>query len=197
MCDVVAWMTKQISHPVYVIVSTLEYRRLRDRLIEAERFSLAMEVSTKCGLDHSGVWGAAGFALLQAGDFSGAREKFSRCMKVSEILKLTRRHLYCMLILKVSFRLKKVESNTNRTTRSTWRRSLTSCRHRPCWPTSRYFSRYLHPPIGTILDSWDEFVALRFGIYEKMTLQICYVWNFDLNLYLVVESHLDKSPGVC
>ena len=45
-----------------------------------------MEVSTKCGLDPSGVWGAAGFALLQAGDFSGAREKFSRCMKVSELL---------------------------------------------------------------------------------------------------------------
>ena len=41
-----------------------------------------MEVSTKCGLDPSGVWGAAGFALLKAGDFTGAREKFSRCMKV-------------------------------------------------------------------------------------------------------------------
>ena len=61
-------------------------RRLRDRFIEDERLSLAMEVSTKCGLDPSGVWGAAGFALLQAGDFPGAREKFSRCMKVSEIL---------------------------------------------------------------------------------------------------------------
>lgn len=59
-------------------------RRLRDRFIEAERLSLAMEVSTKCGLDPSGVWGAAGFALLQAGDFPGAREKFSRCMKPEE-----------------------------------------------------------------------------------------------------------------
>jgi len=59
-------------------------RRLRDRFIEAERLSLAMEVSTKCGLDPSGVWGAAGFALLQAGDFPGAREKFARCMKAEE-----------------------------------------------------------------------------------------------------------------
>lgn len=59
-------------------------RRLRDRFIEDERLSLAMEVSTKCGLDPSGVWGAAGFALLQAGDFPGAREKFSRCMKIEE-----------------------------------------------------------------------------------------------------------------
>ena len=45
-----------------------------------------MEVSTKCGLDPSGVWGAAGFALLQAGDFPGAREKFARCMKVNDWL---------------------------------------------------------------------------------------------------------------
>ena len=59
-------------------------RRLRDRFIEAERLTLAMEVSTKCGLDPSGVWGAAAFSLLQAGDFPGAREKFSRCMKVKE-----------------------------------------------------------------------------------------------------------------
>ena len=41
-----------------------------------------MEVSTKCGLDPSGVWAAAGFAHLQAGDFATAREKFARCMKV-------------------------------------------------------------------------------------------------------------------
>lgn len=115
-------MNKQNNHPVYVTLSALEYRRLRDRFIEAERFSLAMEISTKCGLDHSGVWGAAGFALLQAGDFSGAREKFSRCMKVSEVLKFIHRHLYCLLILKVSFRLKKEENNSNRITRSIWRR---------------------------------------------------------------------------
>ena len=63
-------------------------RRLRDRFIEAERLSLAMEVSTKCGLDPSGVWGAAGFALLQAGDFPGAREKFARCMKVNDWIEL-------------------------------------------------------------------------------------------------------------
>lgn len=68
------------------------FRRLRDRFIEAERLSLAMEVSTKCGLDPSGVWGAAGFALLQAGDFPGAREKFARCMKVNDWLQLDFKH---------------------------------------------------------------------------------------------------------
>ena len=57
-------------------------RRLRDRFIEDERLKLAIEVSTKCGLDPSTVWAAAGLACLQAGDFAAARDKFSRCLKV-------------------------------------------------------------------------------------------------------------------
>lgn len=69
---------------IWSLLLFISCRRLRDRFIEAERLSLAMEVSTKCGLDPSGVWGAAGFALLQAGDFPGAREKFARCMKVND-----------------------------------------------------------------------------------------------------------------
>ncbi|XP_013400771.1 zinc finger FYVE domain-containing protein 26-like [Lingula anatina] len=56
-------------------------RRLRDKLIEDERLSLAMEISTKCGLDPAGVWAAWGKACLKTGDFQAAREKFSRCMK--------------------------------------------------------------------------------------------------------------------
>ncbi|KAL3872697.1 hypothetical protein ACJMK2_035906 [Sinanodonta woodiana] len=55
--------------------------RLRDKLIEDERLSLAMEVSTKCGLDPNGVWVAWGMSCLQSGDFPGAREKFSRCLR--------------------------------------------------------------------------------------------------------------------
>ncbi|XP_064623470.1 zinc finger FYVE domain-containing protein 26-like isoform X2 [Lineus longissimus] len=57
-------------------------RRLRDRLIEDERLSLAMEVSTKCGIDPSGVWAAWGIGCLQSGNYQEAREKFSRCLKV-------------------------------------------------------------------------------------------------------------------
>ncbi|GFR95860.1 zinc finger FYVE domain-containing protein 26-like, partial [Elysia marginata] len=56
-------------------------RRLRDKLIADERLSLAMEVSTKCGIDPAGVWSAMGFASLQLGDFIGARDKFSHCLK--------------------------------------------------------------------------------------------------------------------
>lgn len=56
-------------------------RKLRDRLMETERMALALEVSTKCGLETSGVFAAWGFALLRAGDWSSAREKFSHCLQ--------------------------------------------------------------------------------------------------------------------
>lgn len=59
------------------------YRRLRDKLIEEERWSLAMEVSTKCGIDAVGVWVSWGKACVRVGDYGAAREKFAKCFKVS------------------------------------------------------------------------------------------------------------------
>ncbi|XP_037550770.1 zinc finger FYVE domain-containing protein 26 [Nematolebias whitei] len=56
--------------------------RLRNQLLETEHYQLAVEVSTKSGLDPSGVWQAWALASLKARNLSGAREKFSRCMKV-------------------------------------------------------------------------------------------------------------------
>ena len=52
-----------------------------------------MEVSTKCGLDPTGVWVAMGMTCLQSGDFAGAREKFSKCLKVKymDLFKLQQR----------------------------------------------------------------------------------------------------------
>uniref|UniRef100_A0A8C6ZC05 Zinc finger FYVE domain-containing protein 26 n=1 Tax=Nothoprocta perdicaria TaxID=30464 RepID=A0A8C6ZC05_NOTPE len=55
--------------------------RLRNQLLEAEYYELAIEVSTKSGLDPSGAWHAWGMACLKAGNLSSAREKFSRCLK--------------------------------------------------------------------------------------------------------------------
>uniref|UniRef100_UPI00358E2D5C zinc finger FYVE domain-containing protein 26 n=1 Tax=Myxine glutinosa TaxID=7769 RepID=UPI00358E2D5C len=55
--------------------------RLRDRLIEDEHYQLAIEVSTKSGLDRGGVWSAWGMACLNAGFFAEAWEKFSRCLQ--------------------------------------------------------------------------------------------------------------------
>ncbi|XP_015206656.2 zinc finger FYVE domain-containing protein 26 isoform X1 [Lepisosteus oculatus] len=55
--------------------------RLRNQLLEAEYYQLAVEVSTKSALDPSGVWHAWGMATLKAGNLTVAREKFSRCLK--------------------------------------------------------------------------------------------------------------------
>ncbi|KAG7510729.1 zinc finger FYVE domain-containing protein 26 [Solea senegalensis] len=55
--------------------------RLRNQLLEAEYYQLAVEVSTKSGLDPGGVWQAWAMASLKGGNLFGAREKFSRCLK--------------------------------------------------------------------------------------------------------------------
>ncbi|XP_040916541.1 zinc finger FYVE domain-containing protein 26 isoform X2 [Toxotes jaculatrix] len=63
------------------ILETTAVTRLRNQLLEAEHYQLAVEVSTKSGLDPGGVWQAWGMASLKAGNLSGAREKFFRCLK--------------------------------------------------------------------------------------------------------------------
>nr|XP_023691726.1 zinc finger FYVE domain-containing protein 26 isoform X1 [Paramormyrops kingsleyae] len=55
--------------------------RLRNQLLEAEYYQLAVEVSTKSALDPGGVWHAWGIASLKAGSLTIAREKFARCLK--------------------------------------------------------------------------------------------------------------------
>ncbi|XP_062296068.1 zinc finger FYVE domain-containing protein 26 isoform X2 [Scomber scombrus] len=63
------------------ILETSAVTRLRNQLLEAEHYQLAVEVSTKSGLDPGGVWQAWGMASLKAGNLPGAREKFTRCLK--------------------------------------------------------------------------------------------------------------------
>ncbi|XP_033125838.1 zinc finger FYVE domain-containing protein 26-like isoform X2 [Anneissia japonica] len=59
-------------------------RLIRDRLLESERLSLAMEVSTKCGLDTGAVWASWGMSCLRSGDYEGAKEKFKRVLKPAD-----------------------------------------------------------------------------------------------------------------
>ena len=47
------------------------WRKLRDRLIEIELWSLALDVSTKAALDAGSVWAAWGLVCLKAGNFLG------------------------------------------------------------------------------------------------------------------------------
>ncbi|XP_066585394.1 uncharacterized protein Sptz isoform X2 [Prorops nasuta] len=56
-------------------------RKLRDLLTEKEQWSLALNVSTKSGLDtQEGVWAAWGNACLKAGYLEHARNKFMFCL---------------------------------------------------------------------------------------------------------------------
>lgn len=55
-------------------------RKLRDLLTEKEQWTLALNVSTKAGLDTQGVWAAWGKACLKVGYLDQAREKFHHCL---------------------------------------------------------------------------------------------------------------------
>ncbi|XP_034940006.1 uncharacterized protein Sptz [Chelonus insularis] len=56
------------------------FRRLRDLLTEKEQWRLALDVSTKSGLQTQGVWAAWGKACLKVGYYESAREKFAYCL---------------------------------------------------------------------------------------------------------------------
>lgn len=58
-------------------------RKLRDLLIKKEQWTLALDVSTKAGLeclDTQGVWATWGKACLKMGYFNQARDKFFHCL---------------------------------------------------------------------------------------------------------------------
>ncbi|XP_034669642.1 zinc finger FYVE domain-containing protein 26 homolog [Drosophila subobscura] len=55
-------------------------RKLADALVEAEHWTLALEVHLKCGFATTGVMAAHGLACLRAGCYEAAREKFGHCM---------------------------------------------------------------------------------------------------------------------
>ncbi|XP_022231662.2 LOW QUALITY PROTEIN: zinc finger FYVE domain-containing protein 26 homolog [Drosophila obscura] len=55
-------------------------RQLADALVEAEHWTLALEVHLKFGFATTGVMAAHGLACLRAGCYDAAREKFGHCM---------------------------------------------------------------------------------------------------------------------
>lgn len=58
------------------------FRRVRDQLIQQERYALAIDISTKSGLDPSNVWLSWGRCLLKVGKFTEAHDKLSKCLKI-------------------------------------------------------------------------------------------------------------------
>uniref|UniRef100_A0A8B9G178 Zinc finger FYVE domain-containing protein 26 n=1 Tax=Amazona collaria TaxID=241587 RepID=A0A8B9G178_9PSIT len=82
--DVLNILVAAAYHPIPSLDQILlpaAVTRLRNQLLEAEYYQLAIEVSTKSGLDPGGAWHAWGMACLKAGNLSSAREKFNRCLK--------------------------------------------------------------------------------------------------------------------
>lgn len=61
--------------------NTESARRVRNRLLEEERYELAMNLSTKCGLDTQTVWASWGLVELRRGQYKEARTKFEKCLK--------------------------------------------------------------------------------------------------------------------
>ncbi|OWA52931.1 Zinc finger FYVE domain-containing protein 26 [Hypsibius exemplaris] len=57
-------------------------RRVRDQLVQQERYALAVDLSTKAGLDPAHVWLSWGRCLLRVGKFAEAQEKLSKCLKI-------------------------------------------------------------------------------------------------------------------
>ncbi len=66
---------------LYELKNTETVRRFRNRLLEEERHDLAMNISTKCGLDSQTVWASWGLSELRRGNYKEARNKYEKCMK--------------------------------------------------------------------------------------------------------------------
>lgn len=53
--------------------------------MEDERPELAMEISTKFGLETQAIWTYWGLTCIRKADYMGARDKFSKFMKVRKL----------------------------------------------------------------------------------------------------------------
>ncbi|RNA16340.1 Zinc finger FYVE domain-containing 26 [Brachionus plicatilis] len=63
------------------LMNSESVRRIRNRLLEEERHELAMNLSTKCGLDTQTVWASWGLVELKRSNYKEARTKFEKCLK--------------------------------------------------------------------------------------------------------------------
>ncbi|UJR25727.1 hypothetical protein I4U23_007079 [Adineta vaga] len=56
-------------------------RKIRNQLVDDERYQLAMDISTRCNLDTQSIWFRWGMAYLHIGQFGEARDKFEKCLQ--------------------------------------------------------------------------------------------------------------------
>ena len=63
------------------LIDSESVHRIRNRLLEEERHELAMNLSTKSGLDTQTVWASWGLIELKRSNYKEARRKFEKCLK--------------------------------------------------------------------------------------------------------------------
>ncbi|CAF3740585.1 unnamed protein product [Rotaria sordida] len=56
-------------------------RKIRNKLLDDERYQLAMDISTRCNLDTQTIWFQWGMAYLHIGQYIEARDKFDKCLQ--------------------------------------------------------------------------------------------------------------------
>lgn len=79
-------------------INTNSLRKLRDALVVAEKWNMAIDISLKCGFKTTGVFAAWGVSSLKAGCFETAREKFTHCLtKVTGSNNMTNTKLICLI----------------------------------------------------------------------------------------------------
>lgn len=93
-----------ILHGLILLFELRPSRRLRDKIIESERFALAIDVTGKCGLDPGAVWFAWGLSQLKSGDLKDARDNFSKCLTVSIVVHLRSSSLFYLYVFFVRYR---------------------------------------------------------------------------------------------
>ena len=54
-------------------------RWLRDKLIDNDMLSIAVDVAAQCNISAGRIWSRWGFSMLHMGNYAGAREKFQYC----------------------------------------------------------------------------------------------------------------------
>lgn len=66
-------------------------RKLRDNLVHAEKWDIALDLSFKCGYSSTGVLAAWGISCLRFGCYEIAREKLSHCLNQIVSIDVTRK----------------------------------------------------------------------------------------------------------
>ncbi|XP_063709984.1 zinc finger FYVE domain-containing protein 26 homolog [Culicoides brevitarsis] len=84
-------------------------RKLRDALIRAEQWRLALEISLKYNFSTLGVMASWGIICLKAGSFMTAREKFAHCFKIVDVSTDRQRSLFSVVLSDEQITAKQVQ----------------------------------------------------------------------------------------